>query len=247
MNLWEVVLIFTFLLLLLIYSWVVRRKGPRTLRPIRAFDELRKTIELSVEDGSRLQVSLGRGGILGPQSAAALVGLSLLREVTRTASDSDQPPIATTGEGVLALLAQDTIRRGYQDQNIGEQYHTRLARITGLTPMSYAAGTMPLLLDRLVSSSALIGNFGEEVGLITAASRRGTAFSLGASDNLSAQSILFASADEPLIGEELYATGAYMQTGTTHHASLHAQDILRWLIILAIAGLALSSLVGAVL
>jgi hypothetical protein len=37
-----------------------------------------------------------------------------------------------------------------------------------------------------------------------------------------------------LIGEELYAVGAYLKTGPIHIASLRAQDLLRWVIILAI-------------
>jgi hypothetical protein len=54
---------------------------------------------------------------------------------------------------------------------------------------------------------------------------------LGGTDNLSGQAVLFASAHEPLIGEETYAGGAYLGAGPMHTASLYAQDILRWVII----------------
>jgi hypothetical protein len=37
-----------------------------------------------------------------------------------------------------------------------------------------------------------------------------------------------------LIGEELYAAGAYIRAGSMHTASLHAQDVLRWLLVLSI-------------
>lgn len=218
--------------------------GRRVLRPIKAFERLRRTIELSVEDGSRLQVSLGRGDLLGPQAAAGLAGLTLLRQVAHIASDSDQPPVATTGEATLMVLAQDTLRISYRELNIRGRYHSRLGRFSGATPFSYAAGVMPLILDRSVSASGLVGSFGEEVGLITAASRRAGAFSLGGSNALAAQAILFASADEPLLGEEIFATGAYLDAGAGHLASLQAQDILRWLAILIIFGLAIGHLIG---
>jgi hypothetical protein len=39
---------------------------------------------------------------------------------------------------------------------------------------------------------------------------------------------------EPLIGEELFAAGAYIEAGPLHAASLRVQDILRWLIIIII-------------
>lgn len=220
------------LFLVLLFSAWGKNNPRRAFRSIKAFKELQRNIELSVEDGSRLQIGLGAGGLLGPQSAAALAGLTLLRQVADIASDSDQPPIATTGDGALMLLAQDTLRSSYRRLGIREQFHARLGRVTGLTPFSHAAGALPLILDRSVLGSALIGSYGNEAGLITGASQRSNGFTIGGSDSLSSQSILFASADEPLIGEEIYATGAYTDAGNTHQASLRAQDVLRWLLIL---------------
>jgi hypothetical protein len=37
-----------------------------------------------------------------------------------------------------------------------------------------------------------------------------------------------------LIGEELFAAGAYVGAGASHEGSLLVQDILRWLIIITI-------------
>jgi hypothetical protein len=79
--------------------------------------------------------------------------------------------------------------------------------------------------------------------LADAAERENT-FLLAASDNLPAQSVLFAAADQPLIGEELYAAGAYVKAGGSHLASLTIQDILRWLIVLVLLGGMLLKLAG---
>jgi hypothetical protein len=231
-------------LLILVFTLWGRSNPKRALRSIPAFRQLRRTIELSVEDGSRMQISLGQGGVLGPESAAAFAGLTLLRQVADIAADSDQPPIATSGDGAIMLLAQDTLRSSYRRQGMIEQYHLRLARATGVTPFSFAAGTLPQILDRDVSATALVGSFGAEAGLLTAATQARGSFDLGGSDNLTGQSILFASADQPLIGEELFATGAYMDAGPTHQASLRAQDVLRWIVILFLTATSLIPLFG---
>ena len=244
MNIWGIVIIALAFFLIGVLTIINRNKSGRTLREIAAFTALKKSIDLSVEDGTRLQISLGSGGILGPQSASVFAGLSLLRQVAKIAADSDQPPIATNGDGLQNILAHDVLRRTYQEMGLADEYHHRLARVTGLTPFSYGAGTMHLILDNFAASSALIGSFGEEAGLITAATQRRSAFTLGATDGLVGQSILFASTDQPLIGEELYATGAYLDAGPAHSASLQAQDILRWLLILSISLIALANLVG---
>jgi hypothetical protein len=46
--------------------------------------------------------------------------------------------------------------------------------------------------------------------------------------------VLYATAHEPLIGEELYAGGAYLQAGLAHEASLRAQDTVRWILVIVI-------------
>jgi hypothetical protein len=114
------------------------------------------------------------------------------------------------------------------------RYDPTAGRLTGLTPFSYAAGALPAMRDENVSANVLIGNFGVEVALLTDAAQRKDTFSLAGSDNLAAQAVLYASAQEPLIGEEVYATGAYIGAGRLHQASLLTQDILRWLLILGI-------------
>jgi hypothetical protein len=99
---------------------------------------------------------------------------------------------------------------------------------------------MPTIRDEAVSTNVLIGNFGVEVGLLTEAAERQDAVVIAASDNLPAQAVLYAASPDALIAEELFASGAYVQAGRMHNASLVTQDILRWLIILAI-------LIGAIL
>ena len=76
----------------------------------------------------------------------------------------------------------------------------------------------------------LLGSFGSEVALINEAGERAGSLTLAGTDNVAAQSVIFASAHEPLIGEETYASGAYLGVGRMHVASLHAQDILRWIL-----------------
>lgn len=115
-----------------------------------------------------------------------------------------------------------------------------------MTPFSSAAGAMPILRDENVSASILIGHFGVEAALLAEAAERENVFLLGASDDLSSQAALYASASEALIGEELFATGAYLGATASHTASLTVQDILRWVIIIVLtagAGLKLFGII----
>ena len=203
-------------------------RGPRSLRPIPAFQRLRRAIGLAVEDGKRLHVSLGKSSLLEPTNPSALAGLSTLERIAQLSIISDRPPIATSGDGALSILSQDTLRAAYRTGNALEQYDPDRGRLAGLTPFSYIAGTLPVFRQEQASSHILIGNFGPEVGLLTQAADQQRVFILATSDSLPAQAVLYATSQEVLIGEELFAVPAYLNAGPAHTASLRVQDILRW-------------------
>lgn len=216
-----------------------KRKGGYRLRALPALGHFVKAIGLAVESGSRLHLGLGRGGVIGARGAVSMVGLSLLERIARVALISDRPPAATSGDGAVALLAQDTLR-SVRRTSAGEgPEDAAQGLLTGATPLSYAAGTLPILYDEQVSATLLAGHFGSEAALIADAATRKGGLTMGGSDSLIAQAALYAAAEEPLIGEEVFASGAYLKAGAMHNASLRAQDFLRWALILAmIAGAA---------
>jgi hypothetical protein len=213
------------------------------LRPIAAMSELQRAMGLAVEEGARLHVSLGKSSLVAPSAGSALVGLSTLERVAQMSSVSDRPPIATSGDGALSLLSQDTLQASYRIAHAPELFDPDRARLTGITPLSYVAGTLPIIRDEHVSANVLVGNFGPEAVLMVDAGDQRGAFTLAAADTLPTQAALYAAAKAPLIGEEVFAIPAYLQGGSTHYASLRAQDVLRWIIILGlIAGAALKLL-----
>ncbi len=219
--------------LLLVFVFL-RRRSPASFRIIDAYERLNRSVGLAVENGTRLHISLGRGNLLTARGGSALAGLAMLRRLAERTSVSDRPPVATSGDASLAILSQDTLRSGYRAAGAEEQYRFTTGRLTGLTPFSYAAGAIPTIHDENVSTNIILGDLGAESALLAEASDRENANLIAASDNLSAQAVFYASSQEPLIGEELFAAGAYVGAGTAHEASLNVQDVLRWLIILAI-------------
>lgn len=226
------VVVLAALLLLALTLW--RQRSPAVLRPIDAYQRLNHAVGLAVEQGTRLHISLGHGNLATTRGASALAGLAMVRRLIERTSASDRPAVVTSGDASLAILSQDTLHSGYRAAGAEEQYRFSTGRLTGLTSFSYAAGTMPVIHDDDVSANVVLGNLGIESGLMAEASSRENSSLIAASDDLSAQTIFYLSAQEPLIAEELFAAGAYVGAGASHEASLQVQDVLRWLIILAI-------------
>jgi hypothetical protein len=230
-------------ILLLVFT-LLRRKSPGVFRRIGSYDRLNRAVDTSVEGGTRLHVSIGRGSLFTPRGGSALAVLGMLRRLSERTSQSDQPTIVTSGDASLAILSQDTLQSGYRAAGAEEQYRSTTGQLTGLTPFAFAAGTIPVMRDEKASANVVIGDLGSESALFLEAADREGADLIAASDNLSAQSVFYASSPDPLIGEELFAAGAYVGAGASHEASLQVQDVLRWLVILLILGGAIVKFLG---
>ena len=227
-------LVFIGFLALILGLAAVGRRWSAEFRPMAGFEALRLAIERAVEAGERVHVSLGTGSVIGPESAPALVGLAMLGRVAAATAMSDKPVVVTTGDGALAILAQDTLRTAYERAGAGGRYDPTSGRMVGPTPFSYVAGLPMVLSGEDVSVNMLNGSFGAESALAAEFGQRQNGHVLAGADDLQAQALLYVTAENPLLGEEVFAGGAYLNVGPLHRASLRAQDVARWVIVAAV-------------
>jgi hypothetical protein len=222
--------------LLLGLTFIRRKATTPVFREIPAFTRLKRALGISVEAGTRLHISLGRGGLQTPDAAPGLAGLAMLRHLAEQTSASDEPPVVSSGAADLSILSRDTLQAGYKSAGAEDLYNPTTGRLTGLTPFSFAAGAIPILQDENVSANIFIGHFGPEIALLTDAAERTNSPAVAAAVDPTAQAVIYASVDDPLVGEELFAAGAYSNAGRAHQASLQVQDVLRWAFILILLG-----------
>ena len=224
------------------FTLLGRRRGarPRVLRRIDAFQSLPTTVGQAVETGKRLHMSLGTGTLGTADTVATVAGLTMLDQISAAAAVSDRPPVVTTSDGAAMLLAHDTLRSVYARQNALSRFEPSSAQVAGLTPISFGAAQTTLPANEAVAGAVLIGSSGSEAVLLAEGGRRSGAITLAGSDSVATQAMLFATADHPLIGEDLFAGGAYIGRQAEFVGSLSAQDVIRGLVIAAI-------LIGAVI
>ncbi|MCJ7716778.1 MAG: hypothetical protein MUO54_09695, partial [Anaerolineales bacterium] len=137
-----IVVILLFFGLMIFFSVINQEPKQNNIRPIPAYDKIIQEINVAVEDGTQMHISLGRGGIIGPESASALAGLSILKQVIEKSSVCDYPPVVSTGNAVISILAQDTIQGTSKAISVADQGRNPSGELVGVTPFSYAAGTL---------------------------------------------------------------------------------------------------------
>lgn len=204
------------------------------LRPIPAFDALRGVMARAIETGRRVHVGLGIGGISGYMTADSLAGLSVLEYLANQSAATGVPPLVTMADPTLLIAAQDVMRRPYRD-DWGEAANAmRHARWIAPEPAAYAAGVLGMLGSEAVDANVLIGAFGDEYLLLGEAANRKKISSVGGASDPNVLPFVFASADYALMGEDMYAAGAYLAQKPWHIGSLLAQDLMRWVIVATI-------------
>ena len=219
---------------------ILKRKEVPSRREIPAFTQLNKALDQSVEDGTRVHVSLGKGKLVSQQGAAGLAGLSALNHLSKQIQSSDLPLISSSGEPGLSILSQDVLNSSGNEGLGQEENSFKQTRLTGLTDFSYAAGTIPLVSKNNISTNVLAGNFGVEAGLIIESVDRNDGITVAVSDDIPGQAVIYANTGDSMIGEELFAVSEYIHHTPLKAACLTAQDILRWALIICM-------LLGAVL
>lgn len=217
------------------------------LRPIRGFEALRRMLAQAVETGRSLHVSLGLGGIATETTADSLAGLAVLEYFSEQAAASGIPPIVSMADPTLMLLAQHTLRRAHGADQRGIREASKQVRWIAPEPAAYAAGVIGILNLENVQANAMVGNFGDEYLLMgETAARQASMTQVGGASDPSVLPFIYASANETLLGEEMYGAGAYLAGKPTHIGSLLAQDLARWIIGLVILGAVLARSFGLI-
>jgi hypothetical protein len=165
---------------------------------------------------------------------AGIAGMTILRKILPKTILSDEVVLTTSGDAGMEILASELYHSHEQFFNREETFEMDSSQLSGLTPFSFAAGVMPVMNETKTKVNILAGHFGPEAGLLLDSTNEPGSLAFGGSDNLPGQAIMYALADHPIIGEELFSAPAYLDNDISGRVSLRIQDIARWGIILAI-------------
>ncbi len=212
----------------------VRAGKAGQLRALPGMAELPALIGRAAETGQPLHVSVGVAGVGGSTTAETWAGLTLLEQLADQAAACDTPLIVTVADATVLPLAQSILWRAYVRSGNPGGYDPTKVRLIAPDPMAYAAGVAGLLEREPLAANVMVGSFGDEYLLMgETGARRGLRQIVGTADPRTLPQV-YASADETLIGEEMFASGAYTARLPIQVGSLFTEDWARWAVIAAI-------------
>lgn len=242
--------------------WAVKRGLHVNLRPIAGYESLKGLLAQAAEAGQPVHLSLGIAGIGDEHTADTAAGLAVLEYIADRAAVSASPPIVTLANPTALPVAQDILRRAYRRHGYPEEYDPARAQFVAPPPtlntvspnpalyagnqvdaFAYAAGTMHLLNQEPLVANVMVGFFGDEYLLLGETGAQRQLNQIGGTSATGVLPFFQATVPNPLIGEEIYAGGAYLSNRTANLSSLVAQDVMRWLLVGGvIVGIALKSM-----
>ena len=219
-------------------SFAVSRRGARSLRRVAAWEALPYMLEESAGQGRPVHLSTGGAGLQGSDTLLALAGAEVVYQAARQAQG---PVILTTSATTMIPLGYETLRRAQRARGFAGSMLPGTLRWfpDGPRSLAWAGAASALMGSENVGTNLLVGSFGPELALVSQAALRHGQHFLAASDQLDGQAVAWATGTEPLIGEEIFFAGAYLNPTPGNQAALVMQDTLRWLLIAALVALAL--------
>jgi len=202
---------------------------------------LRSLLSQAVEARSRVHLTLGKGSIGGRSTVETTAGLTLLDYLARQAVLCDTPVTVSVGDPTTLAAAQG-ILQGYMEQREEPVAQPPPAiHFIAPDPTAYACGTASVIESEEPALNVALGTFGPEYLLIgESAARTGTA-QIAGTTNPEALALMQVTADEVVIGEEIFSTGAFLDR-PQHLGSSLTEDVLRIVTaLLILAGVVLVS------
>ncbi len=235
------VLFLLFLPLFFFAQWAVKRGIKLSLRPIAGYAVLKGLPGRSAEAGEPVHLSLGTSGVGDKFTADTAAALNILEYLAERGAISANPPIVTCSHPTTLPVAKDLMRRAYRRQGYPEEYDPARTRLIAPDPFlgtqgqggafAYAAGAMHLLSHQKLVANVMVGHFGDEFLLLGEVGARQNLTQIGGTSSERVLPFVNATMTHPLIGEEIYAGGAYLSDKPAHLGSLFAQDVIRWFLV----------------
>lgn len=231
--------------LLFLLTRSVRAGRMVVLRPLTSYDGLAGQVGRAIESGRQLHLTLGQASLVGTASPTSVSAAAVLDHLAKDGCANGTPPLVTVGEGTLLPLAQANIQHALAAAGRSGDFDLSLTQFIAhdTDPFAYGAGVAAVLQQQRVASNIMVGRFGPELALMVEAASRQAIDQVVGTDDPTALAVATAATDNVLIGEELFATSAYLEGSASQVASLQLQDILRWIVVLFILGAAVYQLV----
>ncbi|KAF0125628.1 MAG: hypothetical protein FD189_1422 [Elusimicrobia bacterium] len=215
-----------FLLMLAItigFFWTVshaRRKG-LFIRRIAGLDAIDEAIGRATEMGRPIFYSTGIGQM---SLVPTIASTSILGEVARKVAQYDTQLKVPHFDPIVMTVCKEVVKQSYLEMERPDSYRDDINFFVSNDQFSYAASVDGMIHREKPAACFFIGHFMAESLLLAEVGATTGAIQIAGTEQESQLPFFFTSCDYTLIGEELYAAGAYLSKEPMLLSTLKVQD-----------------------
>ncbi|MDY0152246.1 MAG: hypothetical protein RBS43_08255 [Candidatus Cloacimonas sp.] len=198
------------------------------IRPIAGIQEIDNAIGRATEMGRPMMYCMGSGGLA---DVATIASLGILGLVAKRAAEYDTKLIVPCYDYIVLPIAQEIVREAHYSVGRPDTFDKNSVFYLTNSQFAYVAGVNGIMIRERAATNFFMGWFAAEALLMTETGNTVGAMQIAGTDAVTQVPFFITTCDYTLIGEELYAASAYLNSEPMLLGTLKAQDYFKFIIL----------------
>ncbi len=217
-----------------VFAWRGRKKQ-LFVRRLAGVDALEDAVGRSTEMGRPVLYVSGIGETEDIQTIASLLILGHLSAIT---AEYDTDLRVANAYPLTMVIAEEVVRQGYADAGRADAHRPEDVLFISSEQFAFAAGVSGMILRERPATNIFFGKFYAESLMLAETGYLTGAVQIAGTAELTQLPFFISACDYTLMGEELFATSAYLTRAPDQLALLKAGDVMKVVIALVVVGFA---------
>jgi hypothetical protein len=197
------------------------------LRAIAGLEAIEESVGRATEMGKPVHFTPGLGDIVATNAAETFAAMEILAYVTNLAAKYNAQLVVTIRQPNVFPLAQESVRQGFLAAGKPDMYREDTVRFISNNQDAYTSGVVGFLHREQAAANIMAGLFMGESLLLAEAGAQIGAMQVAITASTTQLPFFVAACDYTIIGEELFASGAYLSNDKVKLGAIAAQDYFK--------------------
>ena len=221
------------IVVVIVFFWAVshaKRKG-LFIRRIAGLDAIDEALGRATEMGKPVYYVPGIGGMAGISTIASTF---ILGEVAKKVAQYDTQIKVPHYDPIVMTVCKEVVKQSFLEAGRPDSYRDDMNMFISQDQFSYAASVDGMISREKPAAIFFMGYFMAESLLLAEVGATSGAIQIAGTDTEHQLPFFFTACDYTLIGEELYAAGAYLSKEPMLLSALKVQDFGKLVVMLSV-------------
>ncbi|MBI5777901.1 MAG: hypothetical protein HZA49_00395 [Planctomycetes bacterium] len=215
--------------LIMFFIRAARNNPNLFIRRIPGLDAIEETIGRATEMGKPI---LYLNGLHGMDSLSTIASTSILGKVARKVANYDSQIMVPCYDPIVMSVCQEVVKEAYVEAGRPDAFKQDNIFFVTNDQFAYAAAVEGMMMRHKPAANIYMGYYYAEALLLAETGAATGAMQIAGTDSITQLPFFITTCDYTLMGEELYASSAYLSREPLQLGSLKGQDVSKGLIIL---------------